>query len=171
MDVAIGKGPCRIVIDSLRNSMEAQYLKERYSAFYLIAVNSKNRQLYLQHSVTNKIKKDAEDDIKTLMIEKINRLSMEEVKISDYTAGNMASPDIENVIADAEIHISNNVEEEATKETSYYEFYSMAEQWMKYYSLIMHPGLITPSAEERCMVVAYTANLIHHVYLVKLVLL
>lgn len=158
MDVAIGKGPCRIVIDSLRNSMEAQYLKERYSAFYLIAVNSKNRQLYLQHSVTNKIKKDVEDDIKTLMIEKINRLSMEEVKISDYTAGNMASPDIENVIADAEIHISNNVEEEATKETSYYEFYSMAEQWMKYYSLIMHPGLITPSAEERCMVVAYTAK-------------
>lgn len=35
------KGPCRIVIDSLRNSMEAQYLKERYSAFYLIAVSSK----------------------------------------------------------------------------------------------------------------------------------
>ena len=158
LDVETGKGPCRIVIDSLRNSMEAQYLKERYSAFYLIAVNSKNRQTYLQHAVTNKAKKNVDTDLLNLMFAKIDRLSMEEVKISDYTAGDMASPDIENVIADAEIHISNNVEENATKEVSFYEFYSMAEQWMKYYSLIMHPGLITPSADERCMVVAYTAK-------------
>ena len=35
----------------------------------------------------------------------------------------------------------------------------MAEQWMKYAVLIMHPGLITPSAQERCMIVAYTAKL------------
>lgn len=83
---------------------------------------------------------------------------MEEVKIDDYTDGNPASPDIENVIADAEIHISNDVEENTTVEIPHNEFYSMAEQWMKYYSLIMHPGLITPSAEERCMVVAYTAK-------------
>lgn len=157
LDVETGKG-CRIVIDSLRNSMEAQYLKERYSAFYLIAVNSKNRQTYLQRAITSKAKEDLPDSLKRLMLEKIDRLSMEEVKISDYTAGNMASPDIENVIADAEIHISNNVDENAAKNISYYEFYSMAEQWMKYYSLIMHPGLITPSADERCMVVAYSAK-------------
>lgn len=158
MEVDTGKGPCRIVIDSLRNSMEAQYLKERYSAFYLIAVNSKNRQTYLQRAVADKTKKDIDAGLIKLMLEKIDRLSIEEVKISDYTAGDMASPDIENVIADAEIHISNNVEEDAPKVPSYYEFYSMAEQWMKYYSLIMHPGLITPSADERCMVVAYTAK-------------
>lgn len=36
------------------------------------------------------------------------------------------------------------------------QFYSMTEQWMKFASLILHPGLITPSSEERCMVVAYT---------------
>lgn len=158
MDRETGKGPCRIVIDSLRNSMEAQYLKERYSAFYLIAVNSKKRQTYLQRAIKNKTKKDVDADLLKLMFEKIDRLSMEEIKISDYTAGDIASPDIENVIADAEIHISNNVEENANKEPLYYEFYSMAEQWMKYYSLIMHPGLITPSADERCMVVAYTAK-------------
>lgn len=29
---------------------------------------------------------------------------------------------------------------------------------MKYAALILHPGLITPSSEERCMVVAYTAK-------------
>jgi deoxycytidylate deaminase len=34
----------------------------------------------------------------------------------------------------------------------------MAEQWMKYAALILHPGLITPSSEERCMIVAYTAK-------------
>lgn len=158
LDIKTGKRPCRIVIDSLRNSMEAQYLKERYSAFYLIAVNSKNRQTHLYRTVKGKMRKYADNELIDLTCKKIDKLSMEEVKVGDYTKGNMASPDIENVIADAEIHISNDVEENPAKETSYYEFYSMAEQWMKYYSLIMHPGLITPSAEERCMVVAYTAK-------------
>lgn len=151
------KVPCRIVIDSIRNSMEAQYLKERYSAFYLIAVNASIRQNRLIHSITAKT--EERDEYKLRMIcGKVDMLSREEVKGDDYAKGNMSSPDIENVIADAEIHISNDVEEEAKVRGKFYEFSSMAEQWMKYYSLIMHPGLITPSAEERCMVVAYTAK-------------
>lgn len=57
-------------------------------------------------------------------------------------------------ISDAEIHIANT--EGLNPESP--SFYTMAEQWMKYAALILHPGLITPSSEERCMVVAYTAK-------------
>jgi len=153
------KNPCRIVIDSIRNSMEAQYLKERYSAFYLIAISAGNRQNHLRRGISKKVKiKEGEEGTLNLVCKKVDILSREEVKADDYARGNMSSPDIENVIADAEIHISNNVEEGMKVSGTFYEFSSMAEQWMKYYSLIMHPGLITPSAEERCMVVAYTAK-------------
>lgn len=153
---------CNIVIDSLRNSLEAMFLRERYTAFYLIAVNdSDNRELNLQESVKQKMPKTTEDDrLLDIVLEKVKSLSYIEVESSDHSNGKFASPDIENVIAEAEIHISNTYQESREKpKGNVYAFASMAEQWMKYSSLILHPGLITPSAEERCMVVAHTAKL------------
>ena len=153
---------CGIVIDSLRNSLEAMFLRERYTAFYLIAVNdSDNRELNLQESIMKKMPKTEDDEqLLDIVLDKVNRLSCIEVNSSDHSKGKFASPDIENVIAEAEIHISNTYREIKNKPSGKeYAFASMAEQWMKYSSLILHPGLITPSAEERCMVVAHTAKL------------
>lgn len=153
---------CGIVIDSLRNSLEAMFLRERYTAFYLIAVNdSDNREINLQESVMKKMPRTKDDEqLLNVVLEKVNRLSYIEVNSSDHSKGKFASPDIENVIAEAEIHISNTYREVEEKPSGKeYAFASMAEQWMKYSSLILHPGLITPSAEERCMVVAHTAKL------------
>lgn len=156
------KKGCGIVIDSLRNSLEAMFLRERYTAFYLIAVNDNDkRELNLQESIKSKMPKTVGDDtLLDIVYEKVNNLSYIEVKSSDHSKGKFASPDIENVIAEAEIHISNTYQEINEKPSgNIYAFASMAEQWMKYSSLILHPGLITPSAEERCMVVAHTAKL------------
>lgn len=153
---------CGIVIDSMRNSLEAVFLRERYSAFYLIAVNdSDSRELNLLDSIRQKMPKTVTDeDLLSSVLAKVKDLSITEVKSSDHAKGKFSSPDIENVIAEAEIHISNPYKENKEKPTGgCYEFVSMAEQWMKYSSLILHPGLITPSAEERCMVVAHTAKL------------
>lgn len=153
---------CGIVIDSMRNSLEAVFLRERYSAFYLIAVNnSDNCELNLQESIIEKMPKTKEEDtLLTSVLMKVKDLSVIEVKSSDHAKGKFSSPDIENVIAEAEIHISNPYKENQEQPSGQcYEFASMAEQWMKYASLILHPGLITPSAEERCMVVAHTAKL------------
>lgn len=151
---------CRIVIDSIRNSLEARYFKERYTAFYLICVNdSENREARLQKSIKDKMPKtDGNTELLNAVFGKIKRITEIELKGKDFSKGKFASPDVENVIADAEIHISNIKEEGAAYDSQPYDFYSMAEQWMKYSSLILHPGLITPSAEERCMVVAYTAK-------------
>ena len=51
-DETVSVNPVRIVIDSLRNSLEATYLKERYNAFYLIAVHCDDgRSMFLKKKV------------------------------------------------------------------------------------------------------------------------
>lgn len=151
--------PCRIVIDKIRNSLEAKYLKERYSAFYLIATHEE--QAVKEH-LKNRIQKiypyeekvKANENLTALQIRKIIALDMTEREGKDFEDGKFFAQNLSQCVADAEIHISN--EEGKGGECAY--FYSMSEQWMKYASLIQHPGLITPSSEERCMVVAYTAK-------------
>jgi deoxycytidylate deaminase len=151
-------GSTRIVIDSLRNSIEAWFLKERYSAFYLIAINDdKNRQSHLRKEIS--LKSRAKDEIVSLITAKVDALSAEEVKPKEFESGIFASPNVEQVIADAEIHINNNIDRyngELPKNDC--AFLKMEEQWMKYSSLMLHPGLITPSAEERCMSLAFTSK-------------
>lgn len=153
----ITKTPTCIVIDSVRNSQEAQYLKERYSAFYLVAVH--DTETFMAH-LNTKVKKgmpDVPTELVNVYAERLRHLSYEESKQKDFEKGKFFAPNTDQVIADAEIHISNvSWKDKASGDC--YEFHTMAEQWMKYASLILHPGLITPSAEERCMVVAYTAK-------------
>ena len=150
----------RVVIDSIRNSLEAFYLRERYTAFYLIAVHDdEHHDKHLKQKISKlfgeSIKEKETNSKKIeLVFEKVKHLAAEEVKNKDFEEGFFNSPNVGQCISDAEIHIANT---EGMKPESP-SFYSMAEQWMKYASLILHPGLITPSSEERCMVVAYTAK-------------
>lgn len=153
-------GEARVVIDSLRSSLEAFYLRERYSAFYLIAVHDdEHHDKHLKQKISElfgdsiKDREDRKDKIE-MVFEKVKQLSAEEVKNKDFEEGHFYSPNVGQCISDAEIHIANT---EGVKPESP-SFYTMAEQWMKYAALILHPGLITPSSEERCMVVAYTAK-------------
>ena len=151
----VGENQCRIVIDSITNSMEANYLKERYSAFYVIAVHSDHRQEYLREKIDFETKHSYNKKRRDLAMQALMRLARNEAKTSDFGAGKITSSNTEQCISEAEIHITNikGLQDEV------YRFSSMAEQWMKYAVLIMHPGLITPSAQERCMIVAYTAKL------------
>lgn len=150
----------RIVIDSIRNSMEALYLKERFTAFYLIAVHdNKYRDEHLKQRIKKALsKKKKEKDVSNeeieTVFERVKHLSEQEADNKNYECGKFFSPNISQCIADAEIHLINNV----PLKNKIPEFYTLAEQWMKYASLILHPGLISPSAEERCMMVAYTAK-------------
>lgn len=153
-------GEARVVIDSIRNSLEAFYLRERYSAFYLIAVHDdEHHDKHLKQKISDlygcTIKdKDDNQRLIDMTFEKAKLLAEEEVKNKDFEKGFFYSPNVSQCISDAEIHIANT-EGMNTESPS---FYTMAEQWMKYAALILHPGLITPSSEERCMVVAYTAK-------------
>lgn len=152
---------CRIVIDSIRNSMEALYFKERYTAFYMIAVHDDENAEEHFKSKLESLCKDLEDVAQkqifiNAQLRKVFALGCIESKGKEVENGKFASPNVAQCIADSEIHIQNTNCESDNNSLS---FFSMAEQWMKYAALILHPGLITPSSEERCMEVAFTAKL------------
>ncbi|EAT59508.1 CMP/dCMP deaminase, zinc-binding [Chlorobium ferrooxidans DSM 13031] len=62
--------------------------------------------------------------------------------------------DIQACLQRADLYVSNpNVSNRVT------EFHQLANQIIKFISLIRRPGIVTPSAVERCMQIAYTAKL------------
>lgn len=151
--------PCRLVIDKIRNSLEAKFLKERYSAFYFIALHEgKEVRVHLETRLKRIYPTEdlvvANTNLISAQIDYICKLDSKEREGKDFENGKFYAQNISQCVADAEIHISNETEMGHNKPM----FFSMSEQWMKYAALIQHPGLITPSSEERCMVVAYTAK-------------
>ena len=166
--------PTKVVIDSLRNSLEITFFKERYSAFYMIATkdiinNSKER---LNERFLTKIINDEE---RNELINKLINLDDIEYKNKDFSNGIFTSPNVENCIQKSDYHIFNlkvdqidyflqlfekendvtSIEKEKIANT----FLTREEQLMKLISLIYQPGLTTPSASERNMQIAYTAKL------------
>lgn len=164
----------KIVIDSLRNSLEVTFFKERYSAFYMVATkdilnNSKER---LNERFLEKIPTELE---RLELIEKLIDLDETEYKNKDFSKGIFTSPNVENCIQKSDYHIFNlkvgqidyflelfEKEHGATiieRDKISNTFLTREEQLMKLISLIYQPGLITPSASERNMQIAFTAKL------------
>lgn len=133
------KVPTFIVIDALRNPYEVLYFRERYSAFYLMSVNT-----------TEKVRKKKlyelgyrDDEIKKLDNKEYKNKNIEDI----YT-----SQDIEQCVALSDIHI---VHDEIKIERNY----DLKKQIVHFMALMLHPGLVPPSPEERLMQIAYTAKL------------
>lgn len=152
-------GHRRVVIDSIRNSAEAIYLRERYSGFYLVAIHDENSDAHLKSKVTELYKHhDYPDAIVELFYKSLLKLDKVESEQDDFEKGIFSSPDTDRVIERAEIHIQNiwGMPEAPNNPLS---LQYMAEQWVHYAALILHPGIVTPTTAERCMAVAYTAKL------------
>lgn len=160
------------VIDAIRNSMEILYLRERYNAFYMIALHNDGYEMSLLRksvcrTLFEKSWEDATSEEHLVVMNQVSRiinLSEVENRIDDFGKGHFYGPDISRCVTESEIHIAfhNNEEfssmDEKDKLTNSQLFFSTAEQWMKFYALIIRPGLITPSRDERCMSVAYVAK-------------
>jgi deoxycytidylate deaminase len=144
--------PTKVVIDSIRNPFEVMFFKQRYSAFYLMAVNKRedNRE--------NDLKKDYHDYIK-----------LEALLEIEYIGGKgkmFFKQYVRDCLEKSDIHISFRTKEEVDeinkKIIDDKENTSPAFTWqmqiLKYVSLINHPGIVTPSPEERSMQMAYTAK-------------
>lgn len=148
------KNNIEVVIDTLRNPFEIMFFKQRFSAFYVMAVNrdDEEREKVLQL----RFARDITDDI--------NKLLKEEHSEAD--AKDFFKQNVSMCLQQADIHITNRDKELAGEKnkdrhinqelTSPY--FSVGMQLLKYISLIDHPGIITPSPEERCMQLAYTAK-------------
>lgn len=147
----------RFVIDSIRNSMELLFLRERYNSFYSIALHNDGREDAL---VKEKVRKaigatpESEELCKRadIIARKMMNLSAIEGEKDDFEEGKFFSPDISRCVTESELHIRFYEEDDPTT------FKSYAEQWMKYISLILHPGIVAPTRDERCMSVAYVAK-------------
>ncbi len=149
--------PTKIVIDSLRNSLEIMFFKERYSGFYMLATKDGNNRLKsrLEDRVnTKKLKEDI-----TTLIDNIIDLDSTEYKTSDHSKGVFSSPDVYNCIQKSDIHIINHRLDDINDSDKNEPFFTREEQLLKFISLIQQPGIVTPSSSERCMQVAFNAKL------------
>lgn len=133
-------GKARIVIDSIRNSFEARYFRERYSAFYLFAVNTEDK-----YRETRLARDYSKGQIKSLDIEYVKNLS---------TKDTFYKQDIKSCIQMADIYLHNPTDSESCGDT----FKKMKMSIVRYLALIFQPGIITPTSEERTMQIAYTAK-------------
>ncbi len=147
----------KIVIDSLRNSLEIMFFKERYSGFYMLATKDGNNRL--ESRIQNRIRKKGLNEDVSSLIQNIIDLDSTEYKTSDHSKGVFSSPDVYNCIQKSDIHVINNRYEDIQDSNKEEPFFTREEQLLKFISLIQQPGIITPSSSERCMQVAFNAKL------------
>ena len=129
-----------VVIDAFRNPYEATFFKDRYSSFYLFAINTpeEDRKHRLFASGLN--------------INDIDELDKKEYPSLNNTIHDFYQINIEKTIEIADVHINNP----SSESNSYSE---TKKQLIRYVTLIMHPGIVPPTAIERCMQIAYDCKL------------
>ena len=132
-----------IVIDAIRNVLEAYFFRERYSAFYLIAINADNDDI--KSRLRERFPSLSEEDIE-------KQLKKEDIELKLETIEDFASQNIQSCIVNADIYIYNKGKSNDDKK-------ELFGQLIKFVSLIKHPGLITPSHDEKMMQIAFTAKL------------
>lgn len=156
------KKEAKIIIDSLKNSLELMFFKEKFGAFYMVASNKsfEERKKYIKSRLKIKYKFNDEENDK--YFEQILKLGDGEYKGDEVNKGDFFSPDVENCIQKSDFHIYFSDEKKGKKEIkesdSQYDYLSLTRQLTKLISLIHQPGIITPTNIERCMQVAYNAK-------------
>lgn len=132
-------GKVFVCIDSLRNQFEVTYFRERYAAFYLVAisVDEDERRRRLRE------KFDYSDD-------NINKIEKSESPPSLKGEAYYFSQNVPKCIEMADIHLGNLKDPIA--------FESLKRQLVRYVALVMHPGLVQPTNIERCMQMALNAK-------------
>lgn len=128
-----------VVIDALRNPFEVNFFKDRYSSFYLFSVNAEESMR--RNRLINKC----------LTIEQIDNIDKVEYPEKIEGEEQFYSLNIKACLELADVHLYNPTEQGNS-------FDSLKRQLVRYVSLIMHPGLITPTHLERCMQIAYNAK-------------
>lgn len=132
-----------IVIDAIRSNLEAMFFQDRYAAFYLAAVSCPDSQRKKRLYALN----FSDDDVR--IIDKEEYIARDLNNSTTYSV-----QDIQACIQRADIYISNP---DYSYEVSKYA--NLSDQIIRFVSLMKRPGVVTPTALERCMQLAYTAKL------------
>ena len=168
-EIPIYKSDVHVVIDSIKNLFEANYLKARYHSFYLLAVtlddniryqrlsdqNGKKRldekrigliDLREQPSLAKKALKKENIDYEEIL-DRFDYNNIHRNAISNGTSI-FSLQDVNACIQNADILINN----EGTTD-------DLKRLVLRYACLMMHPGLVPPTDDERCMQIAQAAKL------------
>ncbi|GHT05491.1 hypothetical protein FACS189423_09700 [Bacteroidia bacterium] len=132
--------PTLIVIDALRNPYEILFFRKKYSSFYSMAISTNE-----EHREKRLSRKYDEDEIKAFSeIEyPTNKPSLREI---------YARQNIEKCMEMSDIHIVNDGQDKNPN------IKVLKTQLIVYLSLMKHPGLVTPTHQERTMQIAFTAK-------------
>ncbi|MCR5152559.1 MAG: hypothetical protein K6A98_05335 [Prevotella sp.] len=136
-----GKKPTYVVIDALRNPYEVLYFRERYSSFYLMSVTTdeKVRKENLHNQQYTKAAIESMDAMENPEKEK-------DMEPAFY------EQDIAKCVGLSDIFISHDGTPEKRNK-------DLKVQLIRFVSLMLHPGLISPTPQERMMQIAFTAKL------------
>lgn len=134
-------GRVLVVIDAFRNPYEAVFFKDRYASFYLFSINAEEEE-----------RRRRLTDISGLNKEQI--MKIDQTEYPDKLSGEKKfwSQNIQSCIELSDVYIYNPT-------ADLREFSEIKSKLIKYITLIMHPGLISPTHIERSMQIAYNAKL------------
>lgn len=136
----------RIVIDAVRNSLELVYLRDQFAAFYAMAVTC-----------------DDEDRVERLEQMNLTKNGIKSIDDREYSENknqldsydNFVSQNLQDCIQKADIFIANSGKSSEFNQNKRY----LNAQLIRYVALMLRPGLVTPTREERCMQLAFVAKL------------
>ncbi|MFC7301480.1 deoxycytidylate deaminase [Cognatiluteimonas weifangensis] len=143
-DRANGTKSTRVVIDAVRNPLELVYLRDQFAAFFAIAVTS-----------------DDEDRKARLANLSIPKRDVDALDVREYSKkslgnyGNFVSQNLQECIQKADLFFRNPGKPDAFARTRLI----LYRQIVRYVALMLRPGLVTPTPDERCMQLAFVAKL------------
>ncbi len=137
-----------IVIDALRNPFEIQYYRDRFAPFFLVAVTTDDDDR------TDRLR--ARGNLNTSDIKKLDakEYPSENKPLDGYDQ--FVSQNIQACLEKADIFVHNpgRADEGQIPQLS-----ALTRQLVRFATLMLHPGLVTPTRVERCMQIAYSAKL------------
>lgn len=143
-DQAEGNHSTRIVIDAVRNPLELVYLRDQFATFFAIAITADDaeRRARLMDSGM------PQRDVDTLDSREYSKKSLQSYE--DFVSQNL-----KECIQKADVFFHNPGEPGEFEENKVF----LYRQILRYVALMLRPGLVTPTPDERCMQLAFVAKL------------
>lgn len=135
----------RIVIDAVRNPLELVYLRDQFAAFYAIAITTEDN-----HRI---------ERLEELGLTKKQIRAIDEKEYSDDNKPlenyeNFVSQNLQDCIQKSDIFFANP----GPPSDMVQNIRHLNAQILRYVALMLRPGLITPTRDERCMQLAFVAK-------------
>lgn len=141
--------PTRIVLDAVRNPLELIFLRDRYSPLYAVAVTTDEK-----HRKSRFIQRNF-SSAEVAAIDN-REYPKKHDPLSSYKS--LVTQDIQSCLQKSDLFVANPglaTDSLAARRTATGQMYA---QLCRYIALALHPGLVTPTRDERCMQVAFIAK-------------